>query len=165
MRTIDVHDLLGRPGASRTWRGSEVLESVKTEMASVPPETPVDVDVRLESVIEGILVSGTLSGQMSYRCARCLKDFRGEFDVRVRELFAHVTREDGDDYPITEGVIDLEPMVRDALVLSMPFSPLCKEDCLGLCSRCGGDRNLGECACGPEVDPRWAALGELQLDN
>ena len=165
MNAVDVHDLLHRPGASRRWRRSEVLAGAATELAAVPEEQPVEIDVLFESVVEGILVSGTLAGEMSYRCARCLKDFAGDFDLRVRELFAHEPQQDGDDYPITEGVIDLEPMVRDALVLSMPFSPLCKDDCQGLCSRCGGDRNLGECACGPEVDPRWAALGSLRLEN
>jgi uncharacterized protein len=165
VNAVDVHDLLHKPGASRRWRRAEALPGLATEMASVPEETPVRIDALFESVVEGILVSGTLSGQISYRCARCLRDFSGEFDVRVRELFAHAPREDGDEYPITEGVIDLEPMVRDALVLSMPFSPLCKDDCLGLCSRCGGDRNLGECACAPEMDARWAALSSLKLDN
>ena len=165
MRAVDVHDLLGRPGASREWQGSEVLESVKTEMASVPPETPVDVDVRLESVVEGILVSGTLAGRMTFLCSRCLKEFSEGFDLGVRELFAHAAREGEDHYSITEGQIDLEPMVRDALVLSMPFSPLCSPGCLGLCARCGADLNLGECSCGPEVDPRWSALGSLKLDD
>ena len=125
----------------------------------------MSADLKLESVVEGILVSGTLTGAMTFRCARCLEDFSGEFDVRVRELFAHEQPKDGDEYPITEGTIDLEPCVRDALVLSMPFSPLCKDDCLGLCSRCGGNRNQNECSCGPEVDPRWAALGSLNLEN
>ena len=165
MNPVDVHDLLHKPGASRKWRRAETLASLSTEMASVPERAPVTIDVLLESVVEGILATGSLSGQMSFRCARCLKDFEGDFDVRVRELFTHAPHEDGDDYPITEGVIDLEPCVRDALVLSMPFSPLCRDDCLGLCSRCGGDRNIGECACGPEVDARWAALSSLQLDN
>ncbi len=165
MNAVDVHDLLHRPGASRRWQRAAVLDSVATEMAALPDDTPVRIDVLLESVVEGILVSGTLVGEMSFRCARCLEDFSGEFDIRLRELFAHQPQDDGDDYPITEGVIDLEPCVRDALVLSMPFSPLCKEDCLGLCPRCGGNRNLNECSCGPEVDPRWAALGSLNLDN
>jgi uncharacterized protein len=55
--------------------------------------------------------------------------------------------------------------VRDAVVLEMPFSPLCRPDCLGLCARCGGDRNLGECSCGPEVDPRWGALDDIRFDD
>ena len=165
MRAIDVHDLLGRPGASRLWRGSQPVESLSTEMASVPEEAPVEIEVRLESVALGILVSGSVKGRVAYRCARCLKEFTGDLDVGVRELFAHMPREDEDQYGISDGEIDLDPMVRDAIVLSMPFSPLCSPGCLGLCPRCGGDRNLGECACAPEIDERWSALSSLQLDD
>ncbi len=165
MRSIDVHDLLHRPGASRRWRGSETLEGVATEMASLPEDAAVRIELLLESVVEGILASGTLSGRIAFRCARCLKDFDRSVEVRVRELFAHAPVDEQDQYPITDGEIDLEPMVRDAVLLSMPFSPLCKGDCLGLCPRCGGDRNLGECACGPETDPRWAALSSLELND
>jgi uncharacterized protein len=165
VKRLDIHDLLYKPRASRRWQGSEALDDLSTELAAVPEETPIDFDVLLESVEEGILVSGTLAGRMALRCARCLKDFSGDFDVRVRELFAHAPREDEDHYPITDGEIDLDPMARDAVLLSMPFSPLCTPDCLGLCPRCGGDRNLGECSCGPEVDARWAALSSLKIED
>jgi uncharacterized protein len=165
VRSLDVRDLLDRPGASRRVATSEPLKDVSVEMASVPEGTPVGFDVMLESVVEGILVSGTLSGTMEFRCARCLKEFSHDFNADVRELFAHTGSEEEDHYPIADGEIDLEPMARDALLLQVPFSPLCRADCLGLCPRCGGDRNLGECSCGPEVDPRWAALSSLRLQD
>jgi uncharacterized protein len=101
---------------------------------------------------------------MRLRCARCLREFERDFDVRMDELYA---REPGpeDDYTLAEDLmLDPEPMVRDAVVLQMPFAPVCRPDCLGLCERCGGDRNLGECTCAPEVDPRWAGL-EVLLDD
>ena len=164
MHPVDVRDLVGQPGASRQVRVAEPVEGLATELAHVPTERPVRVEVLLESVVEGILVSGPVSGEIAYRCARCLKSFTEGFTLEVSELFAAGARDDEDAYPLGEGTIDLEPMVRDAVVLSMPFSPLCRPDCLGLCERCGGDRNLGECTCGPEVDPRWAALDELELD-
>jgi uncharacterized protein len=164
MHPVDVRDLVGQPGASRHVRVAEPVEGLATELARVPTERPVRVEVLLESVVEGILVSGPVSGEMAFRCARCLKSFTDEFTVEVSELFAAGARDDAEAYPLGEGTIDLEPMVRDAVVLSMPFSPLCRPDCLGLCERCGGDRNLGECTCGPEVDPRWAALEQLDLD-
>lgn len=165
MEPVDVRDLLAQPGASRRVATRERFAAMRTEMAAVPDEEPVRIDVLLESVVEGILVSGPLSGEIRYRCSRCLKEFDRDFRVDVRELYAHGAGEDKDEYPIRDGQIDLEPMVRDAVVLSMPFSPLCRADCLGLCSRCGGDRNLGECSCGPEMDPRWEALGELNLEE
>jgi uncharacterized protein len=164
MHPVDVRDLLGQPGASRQVTVTEPVEGLATEMARVPPEAPVRVDVLLESVVEGILVSGPVSGEISYRCARCLKPFTEGFTVEVTELFTAGPRDEDEAYPLGKGTLDLEPMIRDAVVLSMPFSPLCRPDCLGLCERCGGDRNLGECSCGPEIDPRWATLGQLELE-
>ena len=166
MEPVDVRDLLAQPGASRRVAKEERFRGMGTEMAAVPDERPVRIEVLLESVVEGILVSGPLSGEIRGRCSRCLKEFDRNFRVDVRELYAHGVREEEDDeYPIREGTIDLEPMVRDAVVLSIPFSPLCRPDCLGLCERCGGDRNLGECSCGPEMDARWAVLDQLELED
>jgi uncharacterized protein len=165
MNALDVRDLLEAPGASRRVVLEETFEDMATELARVPAEDPVRIEVLMESVVEGIVVSGPLTGRIAFRCARCLRDFSQDFRYEVEELFASGAAADRDEYAIAEGHIDLEPMVRDAVVLSMPFSPLCREDCLGLCERCGGDRNLGECRCGPEVDPRWAPLGELRLED
>ena len=165
MDAVDVRDLLEEPGASRRGTLERTFDNMGTELARVPPESPVRIEVLLESVVEGIQASGPLSGRIAYRCARCLKDFSDDFRFEVNELFAPDPAEEGDQYPIAEGRIDLEPMVRDTVVLAMLFSPLCRRDCLGLCERCGGDRNLGECSCRPATDPRWAALEGLQLDD
>jgi uncharacterized protein len=165
MYPVDVRDLLDEPGASRRLRREETFEDLATELARVPSEAPVRIDILLESVVEGIMVSGPLSGRIAYRCARCLKDFSTDFEYEVQELFASGATPQDEQYPIAEGHIDLEPMVRDTVLLDVPFSPLCRESCLGLCERCGGDRNLGECSCGPEIDPRWAVLEGLDLDS
>jgi uncharacterized protein len=164
MDPIDVRDLLASPGSSREVHLSQGIPGLSTELAEIPPQTPVHIDVLLESVVEGILVSGPLSGTVTYRCARCLKSFTEVLSLEVTELFARDAVDDDDEYPLVDGTIDLEQMVRDAVLLSMPFSPLCRRDCLGLCERCGGDRNLGECECPPRVDPRWAELESLDLD-
>ena len=162
MRAIDVRDLLDSPGTTRTVHVDEALEGLHAELVDVPPDLPLEGDLLLESVVDGIYVSGSVAGRMAIRCARCLKELDQDFDVEMKELFV---RELGpeDDYGLAEDLtLDPEPMVRDAVVLAMPFSPLCKPDCLGLCERCGGDRNLGECTCTePPADPRWAGLGEL----
>lgn len=162
---VDVRDIVDRPGSSREVHLEEGIEGLATELAAVPAEAPVRIDVLLESIVEGILVSGPVSGTVTYRCARCLTDFTDRFEVEVTELFTRSAQDDeGEEYPIAEGVIDLEPMVRDAVLLSLPFSPLCRPDCRGLCERCGGNRNLGECTCPPPTDHRWDALGDLDLD-
>jgi DUF177 domain-containing protein len=165
MNAIDVRDLLERPGSARRVRLDEPVEGLRTELAAVAPEAPIEGELTLEGVLEGIFVTGSVGGRMTLRCARCLKEFEAEFDVAMNELYV---REPGpeDDYVLADDLtLDPEPMVRDAVVLQMPFSPLCTPGCLGLCERCGGDRNIGECTCGPEVDPRWSALEALFADD
>jgi len=162
MHPLDVRDLLEHPGASRTVPVDESLEGLRTELATVPDEERLAGELVIEGVAEGVYVSGSVAGTMVLRCARCLKEFERDFDVEVGELFA---REPGaeDDYALAPDLtLDPESMLRDAVVLAMPFSPLCKSDCRGLCERCGGDRNVGGCTCAePPADPRWAELGRL----
>ena len=165
MRAIDVRDLLEQPGSSRTVHVDEPVAGLQTELADVPDDAPIEGDLMLESVSEGIYVSGRVQGRFAMRCARCLKEFTRGFDLEMAEL---VPREAGpeDDYALASDLtLDPEPMVRDAVVLEMPFSPLCRPDCLGLCEICGGDRNLGECPGHEASDPRWAGLDALRLDD
>jgi uncharacterized protein len=165
MRAIDVRDLLERPGSSRTVHLEEPVPGLRTELADVPEDAPIQGDLMLESVSEGIYVSGRVQGHYSMRCARCLKGFTRGFDLEMAEL---VPREAGpeDDYALASDLtLDPEPIVRDVVVLEMPFSPLCRPDCLGLCEICGGDRNLGECPGHEITDPRWAGLDVARFDD
>ncbi len=134
-------------------------------MVGVPAGAPLHLDLRLESVIEGVLVTGTVSAPVTGECARCLGPVTDEVVADVQELFAYpdslteettsedeVSRLDGD-------YLDLEPVARDAVVLALPLIPLCREDCLGLCATCG--ERLDELPAGhshDQVDLRWAAL-------
>jgi len=166
MHPIDVRDLLGNPGASRSAALHDTIDGLGTELATVPPDRPIDGDLLLESVVEGILASGRLSGSMRMRCARCLKEFDRPFEVEVSELFVKAPDPEADDYPLEpDGGLDPEQMVRDAVGLELPFSPLCRPDCRGLCPICGGDRNLDECPGHVETDPRWTALEGLFTDE
>jgi uncharacterized protein len=161
---VDVRDLVGHPGSSRNVHVEELIEGLRTELAQVAGESPVDADLLLESVLEGVLASGEVAGTYTETCARCLTPVERPFRLRVQELFApDAAPDDPDGYPLTQGEIDLEPLIRDAVLLAMPYSPLCKPDCLGICERCGGNRNLGECACEPEADDRWAALSAIEF--
>ena len=162
MHAIDVRDLLANPGSSTSVTVGEAVPGLRVALAAVPDDAPITGNLLLESVIEGVLVSGSIAGRMTLSCARCLKEFEQDFDVKVEEMYVREPGPD-DDYGLTrELTLDPEPMVRDAVVLSMPFAPLCKPDCLGLCERCGGDRNLGECTCSPQpADPRWSGLEQL----
>jgi DUF177 domain-containing protein len=160
---VDVRDLLGHPGSHRTVRVEEPVEGLRTELAHVPEDAPVAAELLMESVVEGILASGPVAGTMRLTCARCLKPFDASFQIEVRELFTPAASEGDEEYPVQEGFVDLTPMIRDNVVPVMPFAPLCRQDCLGLCPRCGGDRNLGECSCSEPVDERWSALADLDL--
>ena len=144
-------------------RVDEKVPGLQLELGGVPEDAPIRGELLFESVVEGILVSGPISGRLAQSCARCLREFEVDLGIEVQELFTADAGPGGEEYPLSSGgFIDIEPMVRDAVLLAMPFSPLCRPDCLGLCERCGGDRNLGECTCAPEaVDPRWAALDNL----
>jgi uncharacterized protein len=160
---VDVRHLLASPGEARRVEIDRPIEGLSSELAQV--SGPVRMEALLESVVEGILVSGPVSGRMQLRCARCLRPFEEDLRLEVEELFAPDASEDDDDrYPLHDDTADLAPMVRDAVVLALPFSPLCRADCLGLCERCGGDRNLGECTCAEPVDPRWAQLQDIEFD-
>ena len=161
MRAIDIRELLDNPGSSRTVHLEEPVAGLRTELVDVPEDEPIAGDLLLESVSDGIYVRGSLEGRFQMRCARCLKPFERDFDVEMTEL---VSREPGpeDDYAFADDLtLDPEPLVRDAVGLEMPFAPLCRADCLGLCEICGGDRNLGECPGHERTDPRWAALDAL----
>lgn len=163
---VDVRDLVGHPGSHRTVHVSEPIAGLATELASVPPDRPVEAHLLMERVVEGVLASGPITGVITYACARCLESFDAEFVVEVRELFAAEPdlSEEGEGYRMDEGFVDVEPLIRDAVVTQMPFAPLCRPDCRGLCSRCGADLNLGDCACPPETDHRWEALTAVRFD-
>ena len=134
------------------------------EMVGVPEGTDIELDLRLEAVMEGVLVSGTARAPLSGECARCLDPLTSSIEVEFQELYVYSDTRSGesaeDDERRLEGdLIDLEPVVRDAMVLALPLSPLCRDDCPGLCPDCGVRLADAE----PDhhhdaVDPRWAAL-------
>jgi uncharacterized protein len=160
---IPVADLLKRPGASRPVQVSAPLTDLGGPGAEIPADHPISFDGTLERVSEGIVVRGSLDAHWRAVCSRCLTPVDGEISTHVDELFEpHPLA--GETYLLDIDVVDLEPMVRDALLLDLPATPLCRDDCAGLCPTCGIDRNHGSCDCHTdELDPRWAALRSLDL--
>lgn len=127
--------------------------------------TPLDLDLRFESVSEGVLVSGTVDADTSGECSRCLEPFTSHVQLRLTELFAYpdsVTEQTTDEdelYRVEDDAIDLEPLIVDVAGLTLPLRPLCSEDCRGLCSECGIRLSIAEPGHTHEIlDPRWAAL-------
>jgi uncharacterized protein len=161
---VSIAEILNRPGEYRDLEVRPAFDDVRTELAHL--ETgPLDSHLKAESVVEGILVSGGVQGKASLKCARCLTDFEGTIELDVCELFTTPGHElpNEEAYKVQGSEIDLEPMLRDALVLALPLNPVCRETCRGMCARCGSDLNQGDCDCEePEIDPRWAGLSALR---
>jgi uncharacterized protein len=137
------------------------------ETIAVPEGRPIELGLRLESVSEGVYVSGNVRAPLAGECSRCLDELTDEVVVRIGELFAYpdsVTDEttDEDELPrVVDEVVDVAQIVRDALVLALPMAPLCREDCPGLCPDCGEKRaELPPDHRHETLDPRWAALRE-----
>lgn len=163
--TASVAEILGKPGHYRDIKVAKPLPGVRTELARLDG-LPLTGALRLESVVEGILVTGRVAGLVRLTCARCLQDFEEDIDAELCELFlapGHEAPAEEEAY-VVEGLdIDLEPMLRDALTLALPLNPIHSPDCKGLCAHCGKDLNTGACDCAEdEVDPRWADLSALR---
>jgi uncharacterized protein len=160
---IPLAAALRHPGNARPVVANVELDGLAGVAAEIEAGRPVAIDLLLERVPEGIVVRGNLTAPWSSACSRCLEPVGGEISVHVDELFETHPLE-GETYKLDDDVIDLEPMVRDALLLELPLAPLCNADCAGLCATCGANRNLTHCECATnEIDPRWAALRSLEL--
>jgi DUF177 domain-containing protein len=137
------------------------------ELIGVPEGADVELEIRLEAVMEGVLVSGTVRAPLTGECARCLDPVASSIEVGLQELFCYpavrFTRDSEateEDHYLDGDLLDLEPVCRDAVLLALPLSPLCSGDCPGLCVECGVRlADLGsEHGHGESADPRWAAL-------
>lgn len=159
---IDVADLLTHPGARRPVHLEAVLDDLGTPVARIVE--PVRLDLVLERVPDGVVARGELHARWEGECSTCLREVADDVTVGVAELFeAHPV--EGDTYPLAGHEIDLEQLVRDALVLELPLAPACdRPDCepaelpavlVGADERADTD--------GAAPDPRWAALSDLDL--
>ncbi|HET8665934.1 MAG TPA: DUF177 domain-containing protein [Nocardioides sp.] len=165
---LDTRELGRRPGSQReVSRTVQAPADLGIEVLSVPEGSPVELDLRLEAVMEGVLVTGTARAGLEGECARCLEPVTDETEVRFQELFVYDDQDVDPDEELEvstlqDDLVDLEPLLRDAVVLALPFQPLCRDDCPGLCPECGArladDPDHGH---DEPVDPRWAALSAL----
>ena len=160
--TLDVLDLVHRPGEYRD-KDIDVTapEGWGNAVIGVREGEPMHLSVRLESLADGILVTADVETIARGECVRCLIDVEQAVQVEIQELFAY-SLDEAVEYEVHENHVDLEPVLRDTVVLSLPFQPVCQEDCTGLCPQCGVRLldNPGHEHEAP-VDPRWAALGGL----
>lgn len=132
-------------------------------VAVVPPGSEIDLRLRFEAVVEGVLVSGTAAVTVAGECARCLDGVEWDETVPFSELFLHEPGPEEEGLPVLDGeYLDLEPVVRDAVVLALPLAPLCRPDCPGLCVECGARLADDPSHAHDRMDPRWAALAGVE---
>ena len=133
-------------------------------LVKVPAGESIGIDVRYESVMDGVLVTATAEVPITAECGRCLDPIETTVSVPGLELFGYERDPEDPDAPVLEGdLLDLEPVVRDAVVRALPLNPLCDPDCEGLCSVCGARlADVEPDHQHDEVDPRWAALALLK---
>ncbi|QDZ16686.1 YceD family protein [Humibacter ginsenosidimutans] len=140
-------------------------EKLGEGLVSVAEGETIDLDVRLESVHEGILVSGEATTEATGVCGRCLTDIALPVQIDFQELFAYPSGE-AFDFEVHDDHVDLEPLVRDAVVLSLPFQPVCRPDCPGLDPETGERlADLPDRETTQTIDPRWAALAEFPASD
>ncbi|WP_128380927.1 YceD family protein [Streptomyces cavernae] len=175
---FDTHELGRRPGALR--RLTRTVDAPKDlgiqGVIGVPEGTPVELELRLESVMEGVLVTGTGRAVAKGECVRCLEPLELELEADFQEMFSYPDADDrgrhhadaGDDAEddedrlfLEDSMFDLEPVLRDAVVLALPMQPVCQDDCPGLCSQCGARLADDPDHHHDAVDIRWAALQGL----
>lgn len=175
---FDTHELGRRPGAlQRLNRSADAPKDLGIQgVIGVPEGAPVELDLRLESVMEGVLVTGTARALAKGECVRCLEPVELSLEADFQEMFSYPdaddrgrvstepvddAEEDEDRLFIEDGLFDLESVLRDAVVLALPMQPVCQDDCLGLCSECGVRLTDDPDHHHDAVDIRWAALQGL----
>ena len=171
---FDTRELGRRPGSmlelQRTVPAPDDLGDIA--VIAIPPGQPIELELRLESVVEGILLTGSAQATASGTCVRCLDPITRRVGGRFQELLAYADRaahhhevatEDDEDevYELVGDFFDLEPVLRDAMVPAMPFQPVCRSDCPGLCSECGIHLAEDPGHHHDQLDPRWAALQDI----
>ncbi|MGH3327683.1 MAG: YceD family protein [Streptomycetales bacterium] len=161
---IDTRELARRPGTMRTLsRTVPAPSDLGIDMLGVPEGADLELEFRLESVMEGVLVSGTAQAPLAGECVRCLEPLENDLEVEFQELYVYPDHDAEDEETLwVEGdMLDLDPVVRDAVVLALPFQPVCRDDCPGLCSACGARLADDPGHRHEAIDPRWAALEGL----
>jgi uncharacterized protein len=144
--------------------------------ARVPRSAEVAIEAVIESIPDGVVVTGTVSAPWDGICRRCLKEVSGVLQADVREIF-ETSPTEGETWPLTGDQVDLEDLVRETVLLSLPLAPLCADDCLGPAPDrfppiLPGDEAADADVDGPDGapvdvprDPRWAKLDSLRLDE
>lgn len=156
---VPITRILRQPGTRHPLARELYLDGLVVGDTAVVTGTPVSLDVVLEAIGDAVTVTGTVSAVARCECRRCTEEFELPLVVELQEIFEPRPTE-GETYPLAGESIDVVPLARDAVLLALPLAPLCRLDCAGPAP--------DAFPTGPavaEVDPRWAALRDLQIDT
>lgn len=159
---LDLRDIIHIPDAKKTFQFQ--LDLSQQDFYGIRPVVrPVEIKGSVTNHAGALLLEGTARSVLDLQCDRCGKSFSREKVVVLDSLAAQeLENEENDDILLLNGTeLDLDKAVSTAFILAMDTKNLCSDDCKGLCAKCGADLNLGPCGCGPDVDPRLAALAQL----
>lgn len=174
---LDTRELGRRAGSMKKITATVAAPAdLVLALVAVPEGSDVELDLRLEAVTEGVLVTGTALVTVVGECSRCLEPLKFDREVDLQELYEYpdtdsrgrvvASVDDEDELPKLEGdLLDLEPTLRDAVVLALPLQPLCQPDCQGLCTQCGVNLNDDPDHQHDVIDARWAALANLETEQ
>jgi uncharacterized protein len=126
---VDTHEMGRRPGTERTYNLSiDAPADLGSDVYGVPEGSTIDIELRLEAVMDGVLATGTASGSVKGECVRCLIDIEDDLDIDFQELYLYSDPGE-EDLALDGDLLDLEPVLRDAVVLALPLNPVCDPDC------------------------------------
>ena len=159
---LDLRQIVQTPGASRDFACELDLRQVEL-FGEKPFQKPVCVSGEVRNTAGALVLTGSARSTVETRCDRCLKPITVEFEAKVETLLAEELEDEENDEIILleDGGVDLDAVFTEACILAWDGKHLCREECAGLCQRCGKDLNDGPCGCGKELDPRFAALAKL----
>ncbi|MEU1427610.1 DUF177 domain-containing protein [Nocardia sp. NPDC005746] len=170
---LDVRSLGRAPGSIKELRRTvTTAEKIGLDLVAIPAGADVELDLTLQSVSEGVLVTGTVTAPIEGECSRCLDSFTDELELQLTELFAYPdsateqTTEEDEIPRLVDDFIDLEPVIVDGVGMELPLQPLCEPDCAGLCPECGVKMAIAGSGHGHEIlDPRWAGLANFTAES
>ncbi|MCI9311683.1 MAG: DUF177 domain-containing protein [Lawsonibacter sp.] len=159
---LELRDIIHIPDAHKPFQFQLDL-SGQDFFGARPIVHPVQAEGRVTNHAGALVLEGSARSLLELQCDRCGKSFSREKRVALDSLVAQeLEDEENDDILLLDGTeLDLDEAVSTAFILAMDTKNLCSDDCKGLCAKCGADLNLGPCGCGPDVDPRLAALAQL----
>lgn len=142
---INVTELLNNLGKELKLTKEKEFSPIQTSFREINFAKPLKFNLTLRNIGYGLLTKGEISSELKLTCSRCLEDFVTPFQVEVEEVF----RPEEEVLKIVSGTIDLGPLTEQTFVLNLPLKTLCRDNCLGLCPRCGKNLNKGKCNCSP----------------